>query len=777
MARQAPARRFLAAAFAINPSAWVAGVASFTYSLATLGVPMMRQDWAAQPFRIGWEQILLGGFSGWSVGGAGAPRAFPTSYTLSLPFAFLTICVGNGGTLFVFMLAASALCAFGARAVARDAGCSGAAVAAAVLFAVFNPWAYTELVAGHLFMLLAYAASIWFLREALASSPRPAVLAVTALLALAQLQFFVVCTALLALLAAKRRFWWPLAIAGVAWLPMVVGILAEGHALDAIPFILSWERNQSIAPVDALQLNGYFAHYADGFRGAFATPAFATLALALPAVAHRSRRVLVVIIGTVLALVFSMGMRGPLPLVFAWSVEHVRVIALFRELFDVLGYAAIGYVMLAAITCARWRWAGWAWLATAALLPVVWVASPPARFWVPAGALPTIAVPSIANTRFALTPAFQPMSYGERGSGADPNAYSRRDNVTPLNSYLSTYPADAALGAFVLHGDVGPLEALSVSSVIERPWLRTQANALEQQWALPFTGFSPPVVARTLLLHPAPELALLPMPTVGTLDARVGGGNIFFGDAAVARGPLVPAAWRRLSPLLRVPVPRQEVHASDGWVDARLAFTQHPDLAQSLGGALTTNPGAQLAVHGALPALVFVEGTLRASDGRAIATTTNGYRWVSVPAGVTRVICAGLCVVAAQGHPPAAPLEPPAHRARGLAFRQVLPWLAVATVPPGAAGALRYNVAYDDHWSAYLGGTRLTHVRLDGVVNGWLVPSRGDARRLILIETTAAVQLLAEIFALIVMASAGVLWLRQWRRLRVRDRRDARCKR
>ena len=39
-----------------------------------------------------------------------------------------------------------------------------------------------------------------------------------------------------------------------------------------------------------------------------------------------------------------------------------------------------------------------------------------------------------------------------------------------------------------------------------------------------------------------------------------------------------------------------------------------------------------------------------------------------------------------------------------------------------------------------------------------------DARRLILVETTAAAQLLAELFALAFMALAGALSLLRWRR-------------
>jgi hypothetical protein len=99
------------------------------------------------------------------------------------------------------------------------------------------------------------------------------------------------------------------------------------------------------------------------------------------------------------------------------------------------------------------------------------------------------------------------------------------------------------------------------------------------------------------------------------------------------------------------------------------------------------------------------------------------------------------------------------HRGVGVDFQQVLPWLAVATVPAGPSEVLRYNVAYDPHWAAYLAGHGLPHLRLEGIVNGWMLPGRTPPQCLVLIHTVSAAQLLAEIFANAVIATVGIVWL------------------
>jgi hypothetical protein len=712
-------------------SAYAAAAASTALAIAVRTQnPVLRQDWAPTGFGWAWA------FEGWWRSGIGGARAYPDGYLLTLPAALGTALFGTSVVALLIVLAIGVLCAFGARAVVLDLGAGEVCASASALFAVLNPWVYTELVAGHTPMLLAYGATIWFVREILRAEPRPAMLVASALLTLQQLQFFVVCVLLLAILSVARRRWRELAIVAVASLPIAIGIAGDRGSLGSIPFVLGWERNQSVAPIEAVQLNGYFERYADGFHGFFGIAAWSTFALALAAIVARpSWKILAVAAATAAALLFAMGELGPLRPLFTWAVEHVRALGLFRELYDVLGFAAIGYVVLVAATCARWRAAAWAWLAVVLLFPVVWIAAPPSHFWVASSALPKIRVDGEKNARFALVPAFQPISFDGRGSGSDPDAYDRANDVTPLNGYFAPYPIDAALSGFLLHGETRPLEALSVATVIERPWLQSDIAALEQQWALPFAGFPSARRARVLHLRAFPELALLPLPEAQTASAA---------DIGAVTAPNV------------------HVHADRGWVDARLAFAERPDIAQPFGGALTTDARATLRVRSGVAALVFVRGTLRSSDGRAIATTTRGYRWVSIPSTVSAVRCVGLCVVAAQGEPQPIPSFASAPRGRSVDFDQVLPWLAVATVAPGSPAMLRYNVAYDRHWAAYLGGVRLTHARLEGIVNGWMLPARTSPQQLVVVHLVSAAQFLAEILAIALIAIAAIVCFVRW---------------
>ncbi|HUY39969.1 MAG TPA: hypothetical protein VMV82_00155 [Candidatus Dormibacteraeota bacterium] len=717
-------------------------------------VPALRQDWSPYPFGVP-AGALFASISGWSPTGIGAPTVYDTGYLLAAVLALLRLVFPPEGLLVLFMLGVGLLCAFGGRAIAKQYTGNELTASAAALALTFNPWTFTELVAGHTYMLLAYGATIWILAETLREKPRPLVLIGAMLLTAQQVQFLLIDTLVLAVLTWRTRQPAPLLIALAVWVPAAIGIAGERHSLLSIPFTLAWERNQSVPPLGALLLDGYFARYGAQFSAWHCGPMSGVALLALAGFALRARRRSVPALAATLAiaaLLVAMGTRGPLAIPYAWAVSHATFVAVFRELYDLLAFTVIGYVIAA--SSLRVRAAGAAFLTFALALTALWWLPPPSRWWVPSSHLPNLEIRAPANTRFALLPAFQPLSLEGTGSGADPDLYGRAVDVAPLNQYVATYPADAALGGFLASGDTSALRALSVSVVIERPWLRASEQALAQQWAfgdriLPWR--SP--AAQTFALQPLPELSLIAAPAVGTLDDQLGSGNVFYGDLAAH-----PA-------FVAVVAANTHVDAASGWVDARLAFAQRPDLAQGLGGALTTNPNAWLALQPNLEALVWVDGVLRARDGTVVTRATHGYRWISLPRDAVAVACSGLCVVAAQGMPPRAPLNPPPRPYRALAFTAVTPWLVRATLPPGDAGAVRYNVAYDGAWAASIGGHALPHLRLDTTVNGWLVPARTGATDLLIVERVAAAQALAELAVCVLLAVLGIRLSRrrQWR--------------
>jgi hypothetical protein len=392
------------------------------------------------------------------------------------------------------------------------------------------------------------------------------------------------------------------------------------------------------------------------------------------------------------------------------------------------------------------------WLIASLTLIGAWVVQPPWLYWVPEQFVPQSAIPTtIANTRFAAIPAFQPLSFENRGSGIDPDLSPRPNNVTALNEFLPLYPVSTALARYLQDGSLRDMSALSVSYVVNRPWLHPDTRSLRGQLALTSAGLpdearrAPPFVERIPNL---PELTLSPLPRVGTLDTNIGAGNVFFGDARIARGPGVPADWANYSPVVPIVAPSRFADARQGWVDARLGFLSAPQLGQPFGGAMTLDSDALLAVHPDLDALVYVRGTLYSADGRKL-TGSTGYRWIAIPTGVNAVRCSGLCVVALQGMPPQLPSNPAGGPVTAVPFRQLTTWLASATIPPGPARLLRYNVAYEDLWIARSDGVELAHVRVDGIVNGWILPALDHRQNVVIIEIGALATACAELFAVL----------------------------
>ncbi len=132
------------------------------------------------------------------------------------------------------------------------------------LFALFNPWVYNEVVAGHLVMVLAYAGLIGLFAEMLhgrnASTMR---LALWTALIEAQLQFFILAMLALVVFACTTRKWTPSIFGVIIVLPSVIGLIAERGMLLRIPYGVTWQANQSVPPLPLLALGGYFAGYSD----------------------------------------------------------------------------------------------------------------------------------------------------------------------------------------------------------------------------------------------------------------------------------------------------------------------------------------------------------------------------------------------------------------------------------------------------------------------------------------------------------------------------------
>ena len=724
----------------------------FTLIVTSNGVPALRHDWNWPDYYYPFTNAI----SGWSEQGIGGVNVFVNNYVFVAPLAPIGAVLGPFLTLFAFVFGIATAVVLSARRLALTMEAPVLAANAAAAFALFNPWVYTKIVAGHLPMIAAYAATMALLSEAVRAKPRAEVCALAAGFTVCQLQFFLPALVIVLILAVRHRMWLPALTWIVVGSPTILGVVFRAQEFASTPLTLTWEQTQSVAPLPALLLTGYFAKYTLGFDklGYAAVALVVMLALAGLILARRSKPVIAAGALTLGALVIAMGLRGPAAGVLGYAFSHVSAFALYRELYDLIAYAAIGYVVLAAVAAARHVVFLSALCLATFVLMAAWVHFSPARQWADRAALPPFVNIAQPQTRYALLPPFQPLRYMGRFAGLDPDAIVRPGSVTPLNEEVPAWPEDSALARYQLRDDWRLLANLSVSEIANRPWFSSANRELSEQLALapPPQSSERQRMPFTIAITPIPELSMISTPAATALPGEPGAGDVFFGDVAGLRGDGVPVVWASYERPRPIAPQNQFVHASDGWVDARLAFAAQPDLGQPFGGALTTNPSAPLALTGGDEALVLVRGALLSEEGSVLSGTSDGYRWIPIRAGVSRVRCRGLCVVVLEGEVPH-DTKNAAVTARyiPLSGEKLTPWLLRVDLPARPAAALRYNARFDGHWVALDSAHPLVHVRIDGCVNGWLLAPRDGPGVVWLVEWVALAQTIAQ--------AAGLLWL------------------
>jgi hypothetical protein len=736
----------------LTPAAAAILAALYAAAICLHSVPVLRHDWWWPANHAMSLEALVDATSGWLPNGIGSPAPYPGRYLVGTLAAALSLLIGGLPSLAVFSFAIGLACTLGARALGRTFGATATTILAVEVFALFNPWVYNETVAGHLYMVLAYAGCMLLVNEMLRADPKLWRLVLLPVLILPQLQFFVVALAALAIYAVVRRSYVPLLSAAVIALPIWIGLIFERSGLLTTPYTAAWEAPQSVPLLQGSVLTGYFAQYSAHFSNVQIDAVWVVVACAAIAMIAMKRRAIAVwslLIASACILVAG-GTRGPLGAWYTSAVVHIPETGLYRELYDLLGFVAIVYVVLLACLPRRLAPIGIAALIGAGVMSTAWLTFPIANYWIGRSALPDVSIDTAADTRFALIPAFQPMQFDGKGSGADPDAYVRAHNVTPLNEYFARYPVNAALSSYLKFNDVRPLQALSVSLVAQRPWLRTNAQALRLQ----MNGTPPRAPESSSFsrrLSPIPEVTLDELPQAGSLTNILGAGNVFFGDARNVDSALAPSAWRQLPAFIPASVSNRLVDETQGWVDVQFDFNAYPELAQGLGGAVTTNKNASLPVIAGMPMLVNVRGEL-VDGGRVLTRSTRGYAWIHIPSGVATVRCRGRCVVAGQARfDSIPPLNPVPRSYRPAEFTVLMPWLVRVAIPPQTPPLLRYNTAYDPNWIAISQRHGNAHLRIDATVNGWLLQPSDAAYSVFLVQRVAALQFLCEI--------AGVLWL------------------
>jgi hypothetical protein len=731
----------------LRPFAIAAGLA-FAAFVTVKGIPTLRHDWNWPIDRIAVPSFFNESIGGWVPAGLGALNAHPTTYLVAIPMALAMWLVGPLATLTLLAVAIGYLCVRGAQGLSQRWNFSLPATVGIGLFALFNPWVYSEVVAGHLVMVLAYAGIIGLFAEMLGGkAASPVRLALWLALVESQLQFFIVAMLAVVAFALFTRKWLP-PIAGAAIaLPSVIGLIAEHATIVDTPYSLSWQANQSVAPAALAALGGYFPGYADRLGPAAAFAVWTVLALALfgAVAARRSRLAIVAAAAAVVLYVVIAGVHGPLAVPYEWIVRRVPESGVFRELYDLAGILAALLAVLACAATGAVPRLGYAALAAGVVLPVTWLLAPPSDFWVGAASYPHPTVSAPPFTRIALSPAFQPLMLRDgRGDGADPDAHVYPAHATAVNEYFPTYPVDMALASYEQHGDVAPLRALGVVQIVPRPWLSSRSNGNIGLAAASLTPQQHRDVPASIqyVADAIPLISTCEGLHIVALAHRLGSCEVFFGDAGPGYPSVTPLRARTDS-----------IDPQTDWIDARLSFAGMPALAQGVGGVVTQSRVAYPVEYGVW-LLAYVRGALLAPSGRTLATGRGEFRWISLPHGVSSVTCAGLCELVAETRSmPKLTASSPQGSVSPLPFRRILPWLYVVRGSLHSKQLLRLNERYDAAWTALNGGRVLPHVRVDMAVNGWF-KGEPTADTTILIQVTSFLQIIAEICGL-----ACLLWL------------------
>lgn len=709
----------------------------FAAFIASKGIPTLRHDWTWPIDRAAIPSFWSSSVDGWLSASLGTPNPHPTTYLIAWPIVGAMWLLGPLGALALLGLVIGYACM---RCVAAATAYWSTTRAGAVgigLFALFNPWVYNEVVAGHLVMVLAYAGLIGLFAEMLAGRNASTVrLALWTALIEAQLQFFILAMLALIVFASTTRKWTPPIFGAIIALPSVIGLIADRGTLLRIPYGVAWQTNQSVAPLPLLSLGGYFPGYADRLGLAAAIAVWTVLALALIGFLKARRHEAVIWSFTVAVIVYAivLGVHGPLAVPYTWLVRNVPESGVFRELYDLAGAFAALLALLASVGAGRIRPLGYAALAAGIALPVSWAIRPPSDLWVPSTQYPHPTIAATPFTRVALLPAFQPLALrGGRGDGADPDAFVYPHYVPALNEYFPMYPVDMALARYEQSGDVQALRALGVVEIVPRPWLVSRTHG-----EIGFAASSlEPKSSRSggeirYLNDSTPLISACEKPRIVTFGNELGACDMFFGDVT------------GYGPIRAIVAPADSIDPQVAWIDARLAFAESPALAQALGGALTQSD-APLQVDPNAWLLAYVRGSLSGSNLQTLARSSGAFEWLHVPADVTWVRCTGLCelVVESTAMPPLPGAR--ASSAQPLQFHAIAPWLYVVDrrADLAANALLRFNERYDPGWLALESRRVLKHVRVDTSVNGWFL--EGTSGRVVLVQITSLLQLIAEI--------------------------------
>lgn len=743
-------KRTLRAPWILSIAVSIASAAVVTWSVVGHGLPQLRHDWRIPADASALLPTIASYASGWTQAGLGAAQPYPTFYLIAGPLWFLARLGLQATPLVALVIALTAFLAANAGLrLARNFGASTSLAVSAALLVALNPWVFSKLVAGHIYMVLAYALMLQLIAETTRARPRRAVLLLLAALSITQIEFYAIGIIPLLVWSWRNRFYSVASTAVIAAAPIAFGFVFHLHEVAGTPYLLPWQRIMSVPLRDAVLMQGYAFQYAQHFD--MILPALVLISmLSLTGFIRGVRDPKLAFIWMLMGacVVFASGTSGPISPLYEWLVTSFVPSGLFRELYDLIAIVPIAYAFgiarLPAVPVLRI-----AIVAATVSLSVPWLLFPAFEWFVPAPHVPHAILPRTPAYRVALVPLFQPMKLRSEGSGVDPDAYVHSGRAIPVNEAFPLYPVNRALSTYADTGDDGQLRALGVSTIEIRHDLTSDVEALKFQAISP--PATPPAPPPT---HGGRVIGLFTLwqgtPTSVSLADDLWQNDVFIGD------------WAKIR-MISPQVDRRIIDPSKGWADARLGTLADPTIASPFGGVLTTTSQPfHLPCAECTDVLLNVQGAIVDEHGTSIATTPSlRYRWARLPHNATQLICHGYCAVALFAKLPPYALPERSHlepNFQNISFEEHTPWLTRVRAP--GAGTLRYNVRWDPFWLAVDGGTVLPHVRLDTAVNGWVI-TRGGLHDIWVVNWVAAAQaglMLAVAFALFVLCFRAVRW-------------------
>lgn len=728
------------------------------------GVPVLRHDWGLPHNSEGWRAFAKAMTSGWDQNGIGQPRPYPTLYILGPLLAAIGLGFGSYWAIASFLGAIAFFMIAGTRKLANAFDAPHWVGISLAISALFNPWMFEELVAGHLTMMLSLSVCLFFAASLISGRVSPLGLFICGYIAAFQIQYGLLAAFILFLIRPKYAvFFLTLLGSLTSLLPSIIGIALSRSFLSHIPYFLYWQLNNSVPLNKGLFLDGYSPNYAHSPNILFDLASTSLLFSALISfrVCHDSVRrrelVLRLIAAALLLLIFCSGLRGPASQVYIQLLKF-RPILVFRELFDLIGIVALVYLILAAIGAGRSPIARAATGIAAVCFLSAWIVFPPFVYWVPADAVPKANIVSKAdNLRFVMMPWLQPLRFYKMGSGADPDIYARANNYTPLNQYQYSYPVGEAIASYIRTGNVNALEALSVAQIYTRSYFSSNLTAI--------VGGNPadeslPMTSAATRLSPRPELELTSIPPSSD--------RILPYEHPYLLGNGKPFVFlENASPVETSPASSSAVRS---WISLDEASPGFPNIGSPFGGAFTLSHLAKLSVphHQPLAVLARIRGELR-GDGHLLSRSTLGWRWVPLE-NARSLTCDGSCAVTLwQTRPfPAIPQTKRSPISRfAIPFRELLPYVITARIrlasPLAHRSLIVYRSRYDVNWRLF-GLSSPEHVDYSMIFNAFELPRGFDGGSFVIIDIAAALQasamLISGLTFLVVLAISSLNFLR-----------------